>query len=152
FVPQGTATNNTEGRTAGWPVADPGGATSFAVERRAVPEGDGHALVAALGLDRAIADHLAGADLREQDVARAMNAAVFPATLGYVLGRLLPGALTWADVDAAQRWFVDAVRGRGPFPAFRVGGVPYGVLPTTSLARYRPRADAPPVERVLPAL
>src|SRR4030095_11389144 len=37
----------------------------------------------------------------------------------------------------------DAVRARGPLASFRVGNQPYGLLPVTSLKRWRPVGETP---------
>jgi len=37
-----------------------------------------------------------------------------------------------------RRHFTDHVTGRGPIAAIRVGSQPYGILPTSSLARWQP--------------
>lgn len=145
FVKQGTPTNNTASAGSGYPPDDPRGAESFRVERGAPLArngGDGARFMAALGLPIAAADHLAGADRDEQRGARAMAIALWPATVGYYLQQMLaslpdlpaqPADLSDATVDAVRRHFVEFVRGRGPFPAFRVGSVPYGLLPVTTL-------------------
>ena len=39
-------------------------------------------------------------------------------------------------VWSAREHFIRHVRGRGPLPALRVGAVPYGILPVTSLTRW----------------
>jgi hypothetical protein len=155
FVPQGTPTNNTAGAASGFPFPDPNGAASFAIERGAplAADGtDGHAFARALGVPATVADHLAGAGGQEQARARAMNRALWPATWGYFLDQLLEPLVPAATVDQARDHFVAWVRGRGPLPAFRVGAVPYGLVPVTSLARWQPRRDATPVSRFLPSL
>jgi hypothetical protein len=155
FVPQGTPTNNAAGAASGFPFPDPNGAASFAIERGAplAADGtDGQAFARALGVSVTVADHLAGAGGQEQARARAMNRALWPATWGYFLDQLLDPLVTAGAVDQARDHFVTWVRGRGPLPAFRVGAVPYGLVPVTSLARWQPRRDAPPVSRFLPSL
>jgi|GEM_PF-932922 len=160
LVPQGTPTNNTAEAPSAYPPPDADGALSYAVERQIVlrpdqpPDHDGHIFTAALGLEPALASHLAGADGVEQRRAADMNAALWPATLGYYLeqllgppqrlGQVLPaqGVLSDAEIDRLRAHFVQHVRGRGPYPAFRVGSTPYGLLPVSSLERWA--ADASP--------
>jgi hypothetical protein len=165
IVPQGTATNNTEGNPTSFPPDDPFGGESFKVERQPppfhrtisyhCPAGPGPAgpdidsLSRILGVPNGVFTNVFGArelidndgsvslvPAREQDRARLMNAALWPATWGYFLEQMMDPIfaqqLTVVD-STARPYFIDNVRGRGPAPAFRVGGVPYGVLPAVSL-------------------
>lgn len=157
FVPQGTPTNAVAGVPPGFPPADPGGAASLAVERGAPLDlatpgeraADGAVWVRALGLTDAHLDlHLGGIDRSdgragEQAAARAMSEALWPATLGYYLEQAMAPVFGPDAVERARRYVVEHVRGRGPYPAFRVGSTPYGLLPVTSLDRWEPRADPP---------
>ena len=153
---QGTPTNNTAAAPAGFPPDDPDGAQSFAVERgaplaRAGASGD--LLARALGMAPSVFDHVEGADRDEQAGARGMAEALWPATWGYFLEQLLLGDdADLASVDAFRRYFVAHVRGRGHHPAFRIGGMPYGVVVASSLARWQHRAlrRRSPLERALP--
>jgi hypothetical protein len=154
FVRQGTPTNNTPEAPSPFPPADPDGASSFAVERGdpvTAPDGNGSLFTRALGLPAALAAHVEGSDLREQPNARAMNAALWPATWKYFLGQLMDPVVPDAAVRAASTHFAAYVRGRGPLPAFRVGPAPYGVLPVSSLARWT-TADPNGVEATLAPL
>lgn len=69
-----------------------------------------------------------------------MNAALWPTTWGYFLEQMMH-PIFQGELDSingvARSYFRDHVRGRGPSPAFRVGGVPYGVLPAVSLDLWR---------------
>ncbi|HWI06355.1 MAG TPA: hypothetical protein VNT54_02420, partial [Solirubrobacteraceae bacterium] len=93
-------------------------------------------LAAALGIAPAAVGALAGAG--DRDTARAMNALLWPSTLGYYLEQLALPALDDDTIDAARRWFIDHVRGRGPLPALIVGAQPYGILPLTIAGRLAP--------------
>jgi hypothetical protein len=156
FVPQGIPTNNTTGSPAGHPPPDPNGTHSLAVERGAPMHQDADAaggrLASALGVDPGLLAHVDGADLVEAPPASAMNRVLFPATLGYFFDQMLAPLLTRAQVDQLGRHFVQWVLPRGPLSAFRVGRVPYGVLPTTSLSRWQPAPQATPLEQQLPAM
>ncbi len=155
LVPQGTPTNNTGAAAAGFPAPDPNASASFAVERgdaAATAGSDGEAFARALGVPVAVADHVAGAGRVEQQSARAMNQALWPATWGYFLDQLLDPIVPAAAVDEAHAFYVATVRGRGPLPAFRVGSVPYGLLPVSSLRRWQPRPAATALGRFLPGL
>src|SRR5947207_14474979 len=72
-----------------------------------------------------------------------MNAALWPATWGYFLSRMMLGAFAFDDVlDAnglgskSREHFITHVRARGPLPTLRIGRQPYGVLPAISLDRW----------------
>lgn len=155
FLAQGMPTNNTETATSAFPPADPDGARSFAIERGEPldsTDGDGVRLMRALGLAPRLVRHIEGADLREQPAAQAMNQALWPVTLGYYLQQMMAPHVSAAAIERGRHHFVDHVRGRGPLPAFRVRGQPYGVLPVASLARWQPRRDAGQAEIEIAAL
>jgi hypothetical protein len=155
FVPQGTPTNNTSDSPAGYPPPDPNGTRSFAVERGvplATPASDGTAFFHAFGLDPRLADHVDGARLTEQASAQAMNAAMWPVTLGYFLEHLMQPAFDDATIDEVKAYYSRYVRGRGPLPAFRVGSIPYGVLPATSLSLWHADPNSPGTATQLPPL
>ncbi|MEH2501550.1 hypothetical protein V1290_000361 [Bradyrhizobium sp. AZCC 1578] len=154
LVQQGTPTNNTGAAASGFPAPDPNAAVSFAVERgdtAAIAGSDGEAFARAVGVP-AVADHIAGAGRIEQKAARAMNQALWPATWGYFLDQLLDPVVPVSAVDQTRAFYVAWVRGRGPLPAFRVGSVPYGLLPVSSLLRWQPRRAATALGRFLPGL
>jgi hypothetical protein len=140
FVAQGTPTNDSREAPSGYPPADPNGAASFATERGAwlaTADGDGAAWARAFGVPADIVAHVAGADRTEQVAAAAMNRALYPATWGYFLDTMMDPDITASTTAAVREYMVANVRARGPLPAFRVGAVPYGVLPVSSLQRWR---------------
>jgi hypothetical protein len=144
FVPQGTPTNNTSGAASGYPVDDPAGAVSFPVTRGpalAGPGTDGARFATALGVPASAVDHVAGAGRDEQTGAGAMVRALWPATVGYFLGQLLAPEVSAGTVEGVRQFTADWVRPRGPLPAFRVGAVPYGVLPALAYSAWAPRAE-----------
>ncbi len=152
FVRQGTRTNHTQRFPAEFPPADPQNGRSFNVERCTRREGDGQRLVRALGMNPMVVEHVADACIDEQPVARAMRTALWPATLGYFLNQMLAPLLSRDDVEHVRKFFVDHVTAQGPYPAFRIGRVPYGVLPVTSIENWRPRAGAKGADVAIPAL
>ena len=153
FVPQGTPTNNTRAAAAGFPPRDADGTKSFATELGlplATPESDGARVARALGVPAAVFDHIEGADRDEQTAAGAMADALWPATWGYFLEQLLDIDEDDANFDSFRSYFADHVRARGHFPAFRVGGTPYGLLVASSLERWQQRGDRRAFESRLP--
>src|SRR5262249_36341429 len=90
---------------------------------------------------------------REQLRAAAMNDALWQVLFGHFTQQMLHFTL---DQQATARdYFVNLVRARGPAPAFRIGDVPYGVLPALSVVRWGPRTwpftggDRQPLEQAM---
>ena len=148
FLTPGTPTNNTPNRPAVFPPPDPGGAASFAVERgtplvdtNSRPGSYGVAFAHAFGLPIATGEHVAavehvgGANIDGETAPAAMNQALWPATLRYYLQQLMAPEFDPPTVEAAREFWVNHLRPGGPLPAFRVGNVPYGILPAVSLDR-----------------
>ncbi len=100
------------------------------------PESAGGRLAAALGLAPERLAAVPGAG--RGDPGRAMNALLWPSTVGYYLEQVALPAFGDDDIDAARRWFIDHVRGRGPLPTLIVGAQPYGLLPVTVAGRLQP--------------
>lgn len=124
---------------------------------------DGDLLARALAIDtdgEHVFEHVENAGGTQQRDARHVNSALWPATLGYffqdlmihndltsnpsIFGGGMPENLQGSQRrdrlselmlwhDAYRRHFVRYVRGRGPFPALRVGKQPYGILPTKAI-------------------
>jgi hypothetical protein len=154
LLPQGTPTNNTSAATTPFPPNDGDGTRSFAVERTGLPVvagRDGPRLTTALGLSNDTAIHLDGADGREAERGSAMSRALWPVTWGYFLEELMKPVFEAADISTARSFFVNHVRGRGPYSAFRIGGTPYGVLPVSSLQSWQPARQSDAADRALPA-
>jgi hypothetical protein len=151
FLRPGTPTNNTPDLPSAFPPPDPKGAASFAIERGAplvtpasVAGANGLLLANALGLPLApgealaAVEHIEGADIDGDTAAAAMNDALWPATLGYFMEQMMAPQFDAATIANARQFAVSYLRAGGPFPAFRVGRVPYGLLPTISLSRVAP--------------
>jgi hypothetical protein len=148
IVRQGTPTNNSEGRAAGYPPDDEGGRVSFDVEE-VEPEkagSDGERLRLALGAPPSTFSDVAGRDATEDQNAAAMNTALWSASLGYFLQHMLDPVQNLVHlfpqtaIESARAHFNSYVRGRGPFAAFRIGAVPYSVLPVSTLNGWKPTA------------
>jgi hypothetical protein len=143
LVPQGTPTHNTKGAKTGWIRLDD--ADQSFDDRRALPlftptsdplrKRDGQWLAELLGVDTSVFTSVHAAGGLDQSQSRAMQRAVWPATLGYWMDKMLTPVFDDAAV-AHTRWFyTEYVSGRGPLPALRIGGQPYGILPTTAFTR-----------------
>lgn len=153
LVAQGTPTNNTHGSPTPFPPDDAQGAVSFEVERRDPPVDrfrahpelatgvDGYKLTKLLGVPSGVVRNVAGASGAEEVRAATMNRVLWPATLGYFMEEILNPVFNTAAHDSGRTYFVGNVRARGPVPNFRVGSVPYGVLPRVSIARWAARGS-----------
>jgi hypothetical protein len=169
FVRPGTPTNNIAGRRTGW-TDRPGVFDSYdratngttrpapATGAEALRGGADNAttLSAALGFPPSVLAAVEGAGDLDQWGARCMARALFPVTIGEVLGLCRPVGsdpeahserLRLLDdvVPFAAEHMASFVRGRGPLPVLRVGRQPYGVLPILPLARWGHRPSEPPV-------
>ncbi|HTY30751.1 hypothetical protein [Mycobacterium sp.] len=145
LVPQGTPTHNTTGNQTGYSrLEDPDRSYD---DRKNTPlftpstdpraRRDGDWLATALGIDPTILAGTSGAGGLDQSRARAMQLALWPATLGYWMDKLMAPVFGDDTVEATRTFFTSYVRGRGALPAIRIGGQPYGVLPTTAFSRIR---------------
>jgi hypothetical protein len=154
LVAQGTPTNNVPGQPTPFTMKDPPAAESFQFERFGSstdtgdlnkPLLDADILNLALGSFPFI--NTRGATNNQQDNinGRNMRQVLWPATLGYFLRQMMnpPVYLNGGSganfneqtVANAQDFFINWAAPEGPIPAFRVGAVPYGVLPAISLSR-----------------
>ncbi len=138
-----TPTNNTENVNAGFSSKTDYDAV-FAIEQgRSLcpsrPTADGDRLAAALNIAPALLSHVRGADGAQDELARAMNTVMWPATWGYYLSQLVNGSVPNPDVivPAVRDHFASAVRARGHFPTVRIGRQPYGVLPVCWSTRWK---------------
>lgn len=148
IVPQGTATNNSEQGSTGWtrvqeadelfPLSRMAAAGHQQFDDNATApysKTDGLHLAEALGIDAAVLQAIPNADGLDQVQARAMNTALFPATLGYWLDTQLLPAFEPNTIARIRRHFVERVSGRGPAPIVRIGKQPYGIVATTAFSR-----------------
>ena len=175
FVAQGTPTNNTGDKRAGFAAngddvaaalqpdnADAQAAALAAAQAVAAGDvpvladelaGAGARLQLLLGLPKATFDAglIPGADLQEGATSGHMLNALWKATLGYTLRYFwnpLDPAKTLLDdksVELLRAHAVRYLRASGPLSALRVGNQPYGILPVTS-REFAPAANSP-VER-----
>ncbi len=142
---QGTPTNNTEADASGYswredpdvsydhffgsPAADD--PTDWRRKR------DGRWLAELLGIDPAVARGSVNYFGQDQADARAMQLALWPATLGYFTDRMMGPVFDDPTIEATRAFFTRFVSGRGAIPAVRVGAQPYGILPATAYSRMR---------------
>ena len=143
IVPQGTPAHNSAGAGTGYTQLD--NADQSFDDRKHFPlftptadpmaKLDGDWLTTLMGIDPATFAKVHGSDGRDQMLARAMQCALWPATLGYWMDKMLTPVFSDAAVDDTRWFFNSYVSGRGAVPALRIGGQPYGLLPTTAFSR-----------------
>ena len=144
-LPQGTPTNNTTGAPAGNTQQDDADASFddrrdaalFAMTADPMRKRDGQWLAELLGVDPALFAAVHGSGGADQQQARAMHRALWPATLGYWMDKMLSPVFDDDAVDDTRWFFTQYVSGRGAAPAIRIGDQPYGILPTTAFSRIR---------------
>ncbi|MEL7312477.1 MAG: hypothetical protein AAFN07_13265, partial [Pseudomonadota bacterium] len=157
FLPLGTPTNNTDSSGSGYRRNDfelPSGYYDASpVEPLSnLPQTDGHAFATALGINPDGFSETRDADMTQVADARAMNDALYPATIGYFFEVLTRPALSRAAQDRLREFFRANVSSSGPIPSIRVGDQPYGVLVTSDLSRWNEPNDDPLMSQMLPIL
>lgn len=143
IVRQGTPSNNTEADPSGYTWVESADTsydhffgtettddlTDWRLKR------DGRWLANFLGVDPAILKDSVNYFAQDQAQARAMNIALWPATLGYFMDRMMAPVFSDNTVEQTRNFFTRFVSGRGPIPAIRIGKQPYGILPATAFSR-----------------
>lgn len=155
LLPQGIPTNNVESQSSGHSTSADGDADAtfdiylsnqdqFALTGDWATKRDGQWLAEWLGISPTAFQRSPHAGGKDQCHARAMNTALWPATLGYLMDTMMrqvfdanPESKNFDD-DAVlfTRWFfTHFVSGRGAVPAIRIGRQPYGILPATNFSK-----------------
>jgi hypothetical protein len=155
LVPQGTPAHNTAGKGAGYTRLDDAdqsfddrkNAPLFTTTDDPKAKRDGQWLAEALGIAPAQLEGVHGAGGVDQQRARAMQRALWPATLGYWMDKMLTPVFGDDTVAQTRAFFTGWVSGRGSVPAVRIGTQAYGILPTTAFSRIR-WLDEEPVPEV----
>ena len=143
LIPNGTATNNTEDKTAGFSRFEQDEQLSFDTERKAplisddisthfYNQKDGEILADALGIDRERFYHIQFSNNTDIIETSYMNRALWNATLGYFMAEMLDGVFTDQEIKHTRAFFDKYISGRGVIPSVRVGDQPYGMLPVTN--------------------
>ena len=152
LVPQGTPTHNTTGTGTGYTQLDNANqsfddrknAPLFTLTPDPLAKRDGQWLAELLGIDPAVLQSVHASGGNDQSLARAAQCALWPATLGYWMDKLLTPIFTDAAIDDTRWFFTSFVSGRGAIPAIRIGEQPYGILPTTAFSRMQWPVDVKP--------
>ena len=149
LIRQGTPAHNAPGTTSGHTRGDDADTSFddrkkrplFTDTRDPAEKRDGQWLAEFLGLDPAFVAGVRGSDGVDQLQSRAMQTALWPATIGYWLDTLFTSSASkksmFSDdtIERVRLFFTRFVSGRGALPAIRIGGQPYGILPTTAFSK-----------------
>jgi hypothetical protein len=155
LVPQGTPTNNTEQASSGFSFVDDPDASyedyfkndSLFVENSDWrKKQDGQWMAEWLGIDPSVLSKARHACCLDQAEARAMNFALWPATLGYFLNTMMTPIFDDNAISQIRWFFNYFVLGRGLVPALHIGQQPYGILPTADFKNLRWPPDWTPFD------
>ncbi len=135
FVPQGTPTNNTEDGDSGYTRNEDMLPLGYYEGTPAVLNvlSEGARTANLLGIDPAVFSEVRNANMSEDRLARAVNTALYPATIGYYFDALMEPVVKDGPQKSLRSFFNSYVTARGPLPALRVGDQPYGILLTSNL-------------------
>lgn len=144
ILPQGRPTNNIEDDSSGYSWREDPNVSfdHYFGPAAADPAGwfersDGRWLATCLGIKpQSIA---AIPFYRHTDIgdAFAMNAALWPTTIGYLMDSMLDTVFETPTIESTRDFFARYVTARGVVPAIRVGKQPYGILPAAPRSRLR---------------
>jgi len=146
FLPVGTPTNNTQEKGSGYTEReDPDDSYNQLFVSKDDDEDedthpwwaitDRHQFNKMLGLNPEFFHNALNTDGFDQLEARAMNIALWPATLGYMFDTMLQSVFSDHQIANLRSFFNFNVSGRGFIPSIRIDDQPYGVLPTTAFSK-----------------
>jgi hypothetical protein len=153
ILPQGTPTNNTEKKSASFNYFDDADESFDSLFNNEgtdndpddwVSKRDGRCLAESLGIDKDALKSVRNYYGTDQCEAKAMNIALWPATLGYFMETMMAPEFDEDTIDKTKLFFNHFVRGRNAIPAIQIGSQPYGILPTTAFSKmnWRPERDS----------
>lgn len=145
IVSQGTPTNNTEKEPSAYSWREDSDESFDIYFKKEITDDyagwfekkDGRWLAEILGIDTKFLQKVANYYGTDQLEARAMNVALWPATLGYFMETMMAPVLSDHVIDQTKSFFQHYVSGRGMIPAIHVGKQPYGILPATPFSRMK---------------
>jgi hypothetical protein len=143
LLPQGRPTNNTDASVSGhswWENPDESFRHYFETDPADDPgewkrRKDGAWLAGLLGVSPSLLRSSPNYFCVDQAQARAMNIALWPATLGYYMEQMLEPVFDEETALDTREFFNRFVIGRGTLPCVRIGRQPYGILPATVWSR-----------------
>lgn len=147
ILPQGTPTNNTEKEGSGFTRTDDADFMFDFLKKIETPEyqdifssqdfyqkRDGNWLAEMLGLSKEVIYRTPHADEKGLCEARAMNTALWPATMGYWMDAQMDSVFDTDTIHRTRDFFTEYISGRGMIPAIHIGKQPYGILATTAFS------------------
>ncbi|HLY25783.1 MAG TPA: hypothetical protein VKQ72_05550, partial [Aggregatilineales bacterium] len=142
MIPQGTPTHNTTGNKTGYTrVDDPDKSFDdrkqqalFSLTGDPMRKQDGQWLAELIGINPSVLARVHNSGSSDQLRARAMQCALWPATLGYWMDKLMTPVFGDSVVENTYRFFTNFVSGCGSIPAISIGNDPYGILATTAFS------------------
>lgn len=144
FIKQGTPTNNTEDNPSGYSWQEDAnesyerifkGSENFTISNDSLSKVDGQIFAESLNISPDIFQTVRNANGKDQLETKAMNKALFPATIGYFMEEMMDPIFNDRDIKSTKDFFVENVSGRGPIPAFKIGRHPYGILPVCHFSK-----------------
>jgi hypothetical protein len=144
ILPQGTPTNNTEESRSGYSESEDADQAYERYHSDTPPDDpsdeteklDGRWLAELLGIgiEDSTLNLSAGYYQKDQREARAMNTALWNATIGYFMESMLTPVFSEWQRNMTRWFLIQHVSGRGRIPAIRIGNQPYGILPVTTFS------------------
>ncbi|CAL1519322.1 hypothetical protein [Chitinophaga sp. MM2321] len=139
LLKQGTPTNNTDTTGAGYASLDDADESFdemkkdklFDIESDPFLKKDGQWLAESLGISYDALYKVKNSGFTDQLEGKAMNVALWPATMGYMMETLMQPVFSESDIVSTRNFFNNFVSGRGTIPAIKIGKQPYGILPAT---------------------
>ncbi|MER0171831.1 MAG: hypothetical protein DU489_14775 [Nitrosomonas sp.] len=144
FLMQGAPTNNVEDQESGYTWFSDADASYDHYFNQYIGDDDpadwrtrkdGRWLAQSLGIDPAILKLSPQYYANDQMEARAMNEALWPATLGYFMEQMMEPVFSDGTITSTRNYFNRYVLGRGTLPAIHIGKQPYGILPAAPFSR-----------------
>ncbi|NER10047.1 hypothetical protein SAMN06265375_101421 [Muriicola jejuensis] len=148
FLPVGTPTNNIQGAPSGYTEREDADDSFDAIFKSADdPLQEEHKdwwsgsdrawFNTLLGLSKDFLADTAHTNGYDQRQARAINTALWPATLGYFFESMMQPIFTEKEQKDLRHFFNFFVTARGTIPSIRIDDQPYGILPTTAFSKIR---------------
>ncbi len=146
FLPVGTPTNNLQGAPSGYTDQEDADDSYDAIFKPADDPlkeenkdwwsaSDREWFNTLLGLSADFLSNTAYTNGYDQRESRAMNTAIWPATLGYFFESMMQPIFKEKDQKDLRNFFNFFVTARGSISSIRIGDQPYGILPTTAFSR-----------------
>ena len=153
FLKQGTPTNNTGETESEYNSQEENYGQSYKIEvasenfaeeetdNNVIKDGFRFANVLGLKDNIDIFKHIPGADETDNEDAKQMAVALWPATWGTYLFDELYGKLAHQiDIEEFRNHFVEYVRARNSYPTIRIEDMPYGILPGSAFSLWEEKS------------